>query len=171
MRRLFTVGVFLLIATCASPCQKIKRAYCGGDATLQVVYVDGTTKSLPREPMQVGCDGVTVADDKHTVGWSVLVANCCTSYPIPVAVAVLRDGRKQVFSAEQMVWRWRFISGAKKLAMLSGPVHGNAGQATLYDIRSGQQLATWNGSGESPGWTSGWEPEFGPPNDPVGAPK
>lgn len=162
MRWLYTVGVFLLIAACSSPSQTIKSAYCGDDGILQTVYEDGTTKPQPKEHLQVGCDNATVADDKETVGWSVLVANCCTSYPIPTSVAVLSHGRKRVFSAEQMVWQWRFVRGAKRLALLSGPVHGNAVLATLYDVRSGRQLATWNGGGEAPSWASSWKPEFGP---------
>lgn len=162
MRWLYTVGVFLLIATCASPGQTIKSAYCGDDGILQTVYEDGTTKPQPKEHLQVGCDNATVADDKETVGWSVLVGNCCTSYPVPTSVAVLSHGRKRVFSVEQMVWQWRFVSGAKRLALLSGPVHGNAVKATLYDVRSGRLLATWDGGGEAPSWASGWKPEFGP---------
>ena len=161
MKWLCTVGV-LLIATYTSHSQTIKSAHCGDDGTLQVVYDDGTTKQQPREDLQVGCDNATIAGDKDTVGWSVLVTNCCTSYPIATSVAVLSRGRTRVFSAKQMVWRWKFVSDAKRLAVLSGPVHGNAVQATLYDIRSGRRLATWNGRGQSPSWASSWKQDFGP---------
>jgi hypothetical protein len=160
MHWLWTVGM-LLIGTYSSHSQTVKRAHCGNDGILQLVYADGKAKQQPKEPLQVGCDNVTVADDKNTVGWSVLVENCCTSYPIPTSVAVLSHGRKRVFSAEQMVWRWKFVGGTRKLAILSGPVHGDAAQATLYDIQSGRRLATWNGSGGPPSWASDWKPDFG----------
>jgi hypothetical protein len=161
LRRLWTVGM-LLIATCACCSKTIKRAYCGEDRMLHLVYADGRTKQQPKESLQVGCDNVTVADDRNTVGWSVLVENCCTSYPIPTSVAVLSHERKRVFSAQQMVWRWKFVGASRRLAMLSGPVHGEAAKATLYDIQSGRPLANWDGSGDPPSWASDWKPDFGP---------
>ncbi len=152
----------LCTVPCAIRAQTVTRAYCTDDGTLQMVFEDGTTKPQPKEPLQVGCDNATVGDDRRTVGWSVLVVNCCTSYPIANSVAVLSHGQKRVFSTDQMVWRWRFDGGAKRLALLSGPVHGNATKAILYDLQSGRKLATWNGKGTSPTWASGWKQEFGP---------
>ncbi len=160
MKSTFIVGAVFFIGAYVSHGQAIKRAYCGDDATLHVIYADGKTKLLSKEPLQVACDSVTVASDEHTVGWSILVANCCTSYPIATSVAVLHNDRKRIFSGDQMIWRWQFVGDAKKLAILSGPVHGNASAATLYDIRSGRQLAKWNGDGVAPLWASGWKQEF-----------
>ena len=160
MRWLCTLCV-LLIVTCSSHGQALKSASCGQDGILQLVYDDGTTRQQSKEPLQVGCDSVVLAAGKDTVGWSVLVENCCTSYPIASSVVILSRGRKRVFAAEQMVWRWKFISSAQSFAMLSGPVHGNAAQATLYDIQSGRRLATWNGSGNPPLWAVEWKPDFG----------
>ena len=167
MRWLFTLGAFLLLAPSASHGQAIKRAYCGADATLHIVYVDGTKSSQHKEPSQVACDHIVVASDGHTVGWSVLEPNCCTSYPIPLSVAVLHNGRKRVIPADQMVWEWHFVGNAAKLAILSGPVHGNAALATLYDLRSGRKLVTWTGDGTPPTWASGWEEDLVPQNAPV----
>ena len=163
MRWLYTVSVSFLLVTCTSFGQTIKRASCGKDGALLIVYEDGTTKRQPREHLQVGCDEATVAGDRQTVGWSVLVANCCTSYPIATSVAVLSRGRKRVFTGEQMVGDWKFVGGSEKVALLWGPVHGNAAKATLYDVRSGRQLVTWNGTGESPAWAFGWKGKFESP--------
>ena len=59
-----------MAATWASYSQAVKHAYCGNDGVLQVVYFDGKAKQQPKEALQVGCDGVVVANDKSTVGWS-----------------------------------------------------------------------------------------------------
>ena len=90
----------------------------------------------------------------------MLVENCCTSYPIPIAVVVYRNGRQRVISPGQMVWEWRFIDEGKRVAVLSGPVHGDATAASLYDAQSGRVLATWDGKGTGPNWTTGWEQQF-----------
>ena len=160
-RWLYTVGVLTItVSVCHG--QTIKHAECKTNGNLQVIYDDGTTKQQPKEHHQVGCDSVMIADDRKTVGWSVLVDNCCTSYPVALSVAVLSQERKRVFWAEQMVWEWKFVDGARKLAILSGPVHGSAAEALLYDVRSGRRIAIWNGSGEPPSWASSWKDEFGP---------
>ncbi len=161
MRWLCTIGV-LVISVSVCHGQTIKHAECEANGTLQLIYADGTTKQQPKEPRQVGCDSATVADDRSTVGWSVLFENCCTSYPVALSVAVLNHGRQRIFRAEQAVWAWRFVSGGKRLAMLSGPVHGNAVKAILYDVQSGRRLATWDGSGEPPVWATHWKKDFGP---------
>ena len=161
MRWLCTVGILMISASVCHG-QMIKHAECETNGTLQLVYDNGTIKEQPKEPHQVGCDSATIADDRKTVGWSVLVENCCTSYPIPLSVAVVSHGRRRIFCADQMVWAWSFVSVARRLAILSGPVHGNAGEAILYDVQSGHRLASWNGSGKAPSWAFNWKEEFGP---------
>ena len=115
---------------------------------------------MPSEESQVGCEDLTVAKDKHTVAWSMLVDNCCTSYPIAASVVLFKDGTKVVISSPQAVWDWRFIDDGKKLAMLSGPVHGGASEALLFDTHSGEKLASWDGTGTPPPWAFGWEDQF-----------
>jgi hypothetical protein len=143
--------------------QTVSRVYCGKDGKAHLVYRDGAARTPAAEAEQVGCENITVAGDRHTVGWSVLVENCCTSYPIPIAVVVYRNGKQRVISPGQMVWEWRFIDEGKRIAVLSGPVHGDATAANLYDAQSGRVLATWDGKGTGPYWTTGWEQQFAEP--------
>ena len=140
--------------------QDILRAYCGNDGKAHLLYRDGAERTPPTEPKQVGCDHVTVATDRRTVGWSVLVENCCTSYSIPTAVVVYHNGKQAVISSGQMVWEWRFIKEGKRVAVLSGPVHGDATEADLYDAHDGKALARWDGKGIPPTWAMGWEQQF-----------
>ena len=103
---------------------------------------------------------VSVADDHRTFGWSMQVENCCTSYPISVAVIVMTDGKATVVRSDQMVWQWHFVDHGNRFAVLSGPVHGDATEADLYDVHTGQKLTTWRGSGHAPEWAGGWEEQF-----------
>jgi hypothetical protein len=155
----FSCALLAFIAGTASA-QVISRAYCGKDGKVQVVYRDGTARTPATEPKQVGCDHVTVATDGRTVGWSVLAENCCTSYSTPIAVVVYHNDRRTVISPGQMVWEWRFIKEGKRVALLSGPVHGNATAAALYDAHNGKALARWDGKTRPPAWAMGWEQQF-----------
>ncbi len=140
--------------------QTIVRAYAGKDGKAHLEYAGGATRTVPPEKKQVGCDHVSVAEDRRTVGWSVLVENCCTSYPVPIAVVLYRDGKKTVIATGQMISQWRFVGRGERVAALSGPVHGYASEAVLVDARSGKRLESWNGQGTVPQWAKGWEEEF-----------
>src|ERR1035437_4523537 len=103
---------------------------------LHIIYGDRTeiVKTLP--PLKasteketafndVGFSGVQLAEDRQTLGWTINVENCCTSYSIPFRVIVFRH--KQVlhtFDQGQMVWSWMFIQGGEHIAVVFGPTHG-----------------------------------------------
>jgi hypothetical protein len=152
--------ISLLIADAASG-QTVARAYADNDGKAHVVFANGADKTIKPQPEQVGCADVSVADDGSTVGWSVLVENCCTSYPIPTSIVVYKDGHQHVIAPGQMIWKWRFIERGSQIAVLSGPVHGSASEARLYDWH-GKQLASWDGSHAPPAWAKNWQQEFQP---------
>jgi hypothetical protein len=121
---------------------------------LHIVYDDGTevVKSLP--PLEasteketvfndVGFSDVHLAADRQTLGWTIDVENCCTSYPIPLRLVIFRH-RKVLRSFEQgqMVWSWMFFLGGKQLAAVFGPPHGpEVGDYRLYDVQSGKLIS------------------------------
>ena len=160
MRRCFLGVAVLMAAGCPAYSQTVERAVCGEDGKAHIVYTGGRAKVVAPEAGQTGCDRMTVAADGRLVGWSVLSNNCCTSYPIATAVAVMKDGRKRIFFADQSVWQWKFVEGDRCVAVLSGPVHGAASAALLFEVASGRRLAAWNGAGEAPAWARGWESQF-----------
>ncbi len=48
-----------------------------------------------------------------------------------------------------MIFDWRFVEGAKKIALSSGTVHGMTFRSlSLYDVRTGRRLERWEGSFE-----------------------
>jgi hypothetical protein len=159
-RRFAVATVTFLLITQIAIAQIVSRAYAGHDGKAHAVYANGATKTVPPEQHQVGYENILVAGDERTVGWSVLVENCCTSYPIPTAIVLYRDGKKTIISPPQMIYQWRFIGRGDRIAVLFGPVHGGAAGANLYDARSGKLAASWGGNGAAPQWASGWEEEF-----------
>jgi hypothetical protein len=57
-----------------------------------------------------------------------------------------------------MIFDWRFVEGAKKIALSSGTVHGMTFRSlSLYDARTGRRLDQWEGSFEEapPLWARG----------------
>ncbi len=125
---------------------------------LHIIYEDGSefVKTLP--PLEasskteivfnsVGFSHVQLAADRQTLGWTIDVENCCTSYSIPMSVVVLRH--KQVlhtFAQGQMVWSWMFFQGGKKLAVVFGTTHGlEVGDYRLYDVNTDRLISEIRG--------------------------
>jgi hypothetical protein len=162
LSRFVVVAAALLLAAPISLAQAVKSGSCGKDGYAHLAFADGKTKTARPQPQQVGCEDISVASDGHTVGWSVLVENCCTSYPIATAVVIYKDRKTVVISPEQMVWKWHFVEEGAAVAVLSGPVHGQAAIARLYSCRTGKETASWSGTGEAPKWADDWKSEFEP---------
>jgi hypothetical protein len=160
--RLLAAAFLFLLVHATIFAQTIQRAYIGDDAKVRVVYANGDTKTIPPEAQQAGCEHLLIAKDGHTMGWSVLEENCCTSYPIATAIVVYRDGKKTYIPSPQMVYEWRFLGRGEQLAMLFGPVHGGASGANLYDARTGKRSASWSGKGATPEWAKDWKEDIFP---------
>lgn len=129
---------------------------------LHVVYDDGTeiVETLP--PLEasteketvfndVGFADVQLAEDRQTLGWTINVENCCTSYSIPLSVVVFRDKKVlHTISPGLMIWSWKFVDGGKKVEVVSGTVHGSdVGDDQVYDVQSGKLLSDDNGGGNT----------------------
>ena len=87
---------------------------------LHIIYSDGTEIVQTLPPLKpstdkeivfnaVGFSGVELAQDRQTLGWTIHVQNCCTSYSIPLSVVVFQHKRVlHTFDQGQMVWSWMF---------------------------------------------------------------
>jgi len=73
---------------------------------------------------------------------------------------VYRNGKKTAIAPGQMIYEWQFLHRGKRIAILSGPVHGRAATAGLYEAQSGRMLKTWHGRGTVPDWAKGWIERF-----------
>ena len=140
--------------------QQVSRAYCGKDGKAHIAYRNNSEEAVDPVVRQIGCEHLTIAADGTTVGWSVLTENCCTSYPIPTSIIVYRKRKQAVISPGQMIWDWRFVDNGARIAVLSGPVHGEAAGAALYDPHNARLLDEWRRKGVPPDWATGWQDKF-----------
>ena len=139
------VGFALALGPHASPAQGTFRT-ADVDATGQLRIVRSNSQVIrpAADSGQVGLEQVALSADHRTVGWLALYPNCCTSYPIPLALVLLRtDGRRTVISNELPIWQWAFVGDGRSVVIRQAPVHGAA--PTFYerrDVRTGRVLAT-----------------------------
>jgi len=91
---------------------------------------------------EAGITDPKLADDKRTIAWTENFENCCTSYSIPLVLAVYRSGKNILeIQQGQMVWNWMFVDGGKRVAAVWGPVHGSdIGDYQLYDTETGRMI-------------------------------
>ncbi len=121
---------------------------------LHILYSDETESVQTLPPLKrntekelvfnaVAFTGVQLAQDRQTLGWTVNVENCCTSYSIAMSVVVFRNRKiLHTFTQGQMVWKWMFLDGGSQVAIMFGPVHGTAaGDYQLYNVGNGKLLS------------------------------
>lgn len=154
-------GAFLLVTASAfaTDAPHIERVYADDNGTVHVALVNGKSATIRKQKEQVGADEVKVAPDRRTAGWTELYPNCCTSYPIPLAIAVYRDGRvRRRFRPGLMIYRWQFWEDGRQIAYCSGTVHSDGGvRCELHDVESGRKTADFAGLPDehSPAWARG----------------
>jgi hypothetical protein len=163
------VGFALALGTHASPAQRTFST-ADVDATGQLRIVRSNTRVIrpAADSGQVGFEQVAMSADHRTVGWVALYPNCCTSYPIPLALVLLRtDGRRTVISNEFPIWQWAFVGDGRSVVIRQAPVHGAA--PTFYerrDVRTGRVLATARADTSAPealpAWVRGAMPKRAP---------
>jgi hypothetical protein len=106
---LFIVGVALSLGAKASSAQ---RSYRGADidstGQLRIRITNDGVIRPSKDSEQVAFDQVALSPDQRVVGWVALYPNCCTSYPIPLTLVLLRsDGSRAVISWARAVVRSR----------------------------------------------------------------
>jgi hypothetical protein len=96
---------------------------------------------VPRkETEQVSFDNAQISPDGRAVGWLALYPNCCTSYPIPLKLVILVNGRQRTFTGSGLpIGRWCFWAEGKQVAFEQETVHGGMGvHYELRDIETGE---------------------------------
>jgi hypothetical protein len=105
---------------------------------------------------QVGFDRIQISANGLAVGWLALYPNCCTSYPIPLALVVYSNGMQRSYVGNGLpVWQWRFMAGGTQIAFRQETVHGGMGvNYELRDVLTGKLVAEY-------------QPEIGRDNQPL----
>jgi hypothetical protein len=157
-------GAFLLWATTSRAADKtpqIERVYADDNGTVHVALVGGKPATIRKHKDQVGSGDIKIAPDHRTAGWTELYPNCCTSYPIPLTIAIYRDGRvRRRFQPGMMIYRWQFWEDGRQVAFCSGTVHSDQGvRCELHDVESGREIANFGGlpDDHSPDWARGMQ--------------
>ena len=123
---------------------------------LHIATADRRDVTPARAVDQVGFDKPAISADGTTVGWLALYPNCCTSYPIPLALVIYRDGKvRHTFGERFPVWNWRFEANGKQVAFAQETVHGHLGvHFELRDVDTGQLIAAHDGDPrpDAPQW-------------------
>ena len=155
----------LVIACASSSGEQTYRRVTVEDGQLNIVMAGGREIPAARDSGQVAFDQVAIAPDQHSVGWLALYPNCCTTYPIPLKLVVLTDGKERTFSGNDLpVWRWAFSADGKRIAFRQSPVHGPAPvHYELWDIRNRHRMASFDTQTDTspavPTWARALQPE------------
>src|SRR5829696_4909953 len=142
---LLVVVVALALRTHTSSAQRTyRRADIDSSGELRIVLSTNRVIRPSKDSNQVAFDQVTMSADHRIVGWVALYPNCCTSYPIPLRLVLLRaDGGRTVIGNDLPIWQWAFAADGRSVAIRQAPVHG---AAPMYyerrDIRTGRVIAT-----------------------------
>ncbi|HET9402354.1 MAG TPA: hypothetical protein VFO34_15525 [Candidatus Acidoferrales bacterium] len=148
-------------------------AQAGQSVTLTKIYVDeksgrihivdSSMKDLeiPPEKDQVDTAQPKIADDHRTAGWLIeSKIDDGTSYPIPLCLIIYRDAKIiRRFPTDMTIGDWRFVDGAKQVALYTDTLHGSlAPHYELRDVSTGRLIAKFDGhlGPGSPAWTRGF---------------
>ena len=157
--------VLLSLPTPALP--EITRLVLSDDGTsLHFETTDGRTVTVDPLRDQVGFTQVRLSGDRKRLGWVAQFPNCCTSYPVPLQLAVSSEnGSVVVFPASQAIFKWNFAKGSKAVVYRQEALHGSAvATYSLGRLKDGKILKTFvDVPGEAPGanpaappsWTAG----------------
>jgi hypothetical protein len=151
-----TLAVWAAVAAAAVSASAATETYAeaniDANGQLRIVTAAGHVirpGPLPARPNvgdQVGYDQVAISPDRRLVGWLALYPNCCTSYPIPLALVVYSNGKTRRFTGNDLpVWRWRFEAAGRQVAFEQETVHGATGvHYELRDVSTGRLIDQYN---------------------------
>src|SRR5712691_3957260 len=110
----FVLAALLAAAMPCSAADKYTAASVDDSGRLHIQTSDGRSIFLGKQRDQERFDSIAISADGRAVGWVNLYPNCCTSYPIPLKVVILVNGRQRVFTGVGLaVWRWTFSDDGK----------------------------------------------------------
>jgi hypothetical protein len=146
--KLSLVSTLLAAALTAAPAaERYAEVSVDQSGRVRVMTEDGRLVSPPLEAEQVEAGQPRISPDHRSVGWVALYPNCCTSYPLPLKVVILHNGRRHVLAGFASIWYWGFQDSGKYVATREGLPHGSAGQHyERWDVVTGRKAAEYTPS-------------------------
>jgi len=148
MRRTFIWILMLALPMAAHASERYRHASIDAQGRLQIFLASGGERSPGKLHGQTGFDAAAVSADGDRVGWLALYPNCCTSYPVALALVLYRDGAiRRVFTGNGLAFStWHFAANGRQVAFEQETVHGHRGvHYELRDIASGRLLGHYEG--------------------------
>ena len=161
--------LLLFAPSVITPVERYVEVAVSADGTVSITTDDGRRITPAR--VDPGLDGfepagatqAAVAPDHQSVGWLALYDWCCTSYPIPLQLIILTNGRSLALSGEagEPIWFWRFQDGGRRIAFREETPHGEMRRHyELWDVLSGKRIADYRPEYDENGH------DVGRPNEP-----
>ena len=146
MNRICVLALLVSSAT-THAAERYREAVVDNTGVLKIITEDGRRLMAEPEPDMdsgpaAGLYQIRIAPNRHAVGWLVKYPNCCTSYPIPMALVVYSDGVRRAYRGSGLpIWDWRFQTGGNQVAFRQETTHGGTGNRfQLHDVRSGELI-------------------------------
>jgi len=158
----------LLVASLlGSPADRYADVTINADGSVTVGTEDGRHLTPPRlapyaqDGKNVGAEQAAVSPDHQSVGWLALFENCCTSYPLPLTLVILHNGRSHAFEGIAPIWFWSFQNGGERVATREEAPHGGERiHYDLWDVASGKRVADFTPEYDEDGQTRPNEPAW-----------
>lgn len=152
--------------TTAHPAQQsqsteISRIYVDAKSgRIHIVDVSMKDVEVLPDKDQVDAAQPKLADDNLTAGWLIeSKVDDGTSYPIPLCLAIYREGRViRRFTTGMAIGDWQFVNAATQVAFSTNTLHGDhPAHFELRDVLSGKLLSQYDqdSSLPAPDWTKG----------------
>jgi len=110
---------------------------------LRIVLSTSRVVWPPKDSTVVAFEQLRMSADRRAVGWVEAYHSCCTSYPIPLKLVVLRGDHRCVVSNGLPIWQWAFGADSRQLVIRQAPTHGRTvDHYELRDFETERLIAT-----------------------------
>ena len=145
-----------LLGASAPPGELYRRADI--DTAGQLRIVTSTERQIAPVKLkgQVGFDQAAISADGRAAGWLALFPNATTSYPVPLELVVLVNGKQRTFRGAGLpVARWAFAPDGRSVRFRQETVHGSQGiHYEERDLATGKLMSAYepDARGAAPAW-------------------
>ena len=137
----WAIATLAAVAATGAAQQTYARVSLDTARQLHIVTSRGRRITPRRRGNQVAFAQPHLSPDHKSVGWLAVHPNDGTTYPIPMELVVLSNGRAHVFADDGLAtWAWAFSPDGKRVVFEQGPVHGEHRSFEQRDIRTGRRL-------------------------------
>lgn len=144
---------------------RVESARIGPDHRVYLRWTEQPERLQPLGEEQADTEDLRIAPDKSAAAWLVGRTDLSdANYPEPFELMVAWGGRRprSIFPG-RVISQWQFADGGQHIALWDETGHGgHFGKATLYDARTGKQVAEWDPDTKTapPGWAAPFHAEW-----------